>query len=43
MANNRQEAIDLLQDEQAFELILMDTMMAVMDGFTATEKIRQMA
>jgi len=42
MANNGQEALDLLVQEQPFELILMDTMMPVMDGFTATQKIREM-
>lgn len=42
MANNGQEALDLLVQEQPFELILMDTMMPVMDGFEATEKIRKM-
>jgi len=42
MANNGKEALDLLQHEDQFELILMDTMMPVMDGFLATKKIRQM-
>ena len=42
MANNGQEALDLLDQEPSFELILMDTMMPVMDGFEATEKIRLM-
>jgi len=42
MANNGQEAIDLLAQQDDFELILMDTMMPVMDGNQATRKIRKM-
>ena len=42
MANNGQEAIDLLAQQDDFELILMDTMMPIMDGNQATKKIRKM-
>ena len=42
MANNGQEAIDLLAQQDDFELILMDTMMPIMDGNQATRKIRKM-
>jgi len=41
IANNGQEAFSLCQ-EQVFHLILMDCQMPVMDGYTATEKIRQL-
>ncbi|MCE2573327.1 response regulator [Motilimonas eburnea] len=42
LAENGQEAINLLEQVTDFELILMDTMMPVMDGNKATELIRQM-
>lgn len=42
MANNGQEALELLNKESGFELILMDTMMPIIDGNQATIKIRQM-
>jgi CheY-like chemotaxis protein len=42
MANNGQEALDLLNEHDDFELILMDTMMPIVDGNEATRKIRQM-
>lgn len=42
MANNGQEAIDMLEQDDSFELILMDTMMPVMDGNQATMAIRGM-
>jgi len=42
MANNGQEAIDILKEDDSFEIILMDTMMPVMDGNQATRAIRAM-
>jgi CheY-like chemotaxis protein len=41
-ATNGQEALDLVKaDSNAFSMILMDLQMPVMDGFTATQLIRQ--
>jgi len=46
MADNGQSALDLLETqsdtEQRFELILMDIMMPVMDGYEAMQHIRKM-
>jgi len=41
LASNGQEALDLIYSEQKFDLVLMDINMPVMDGFTATIKIRE--
>ena len=40
IANNGQEALDQMAN-QAFDFIFMDVQMPVMDGFTATKKIRE--
>ena len=41
IANNGQEAYEFISTGEAIHAILMDCMMPVMDGFTATEKIRE--
>ncbi|WP_440874225.1 ATP-binding protein [Thalassotalea sp. PLHSN55] len=40
IANNGQEAVDLYRKDQNFDIILMDLMMPVKDGFDATKDIR---
>jgi CheY-like chemotaxis protein len=42
IAKNGQEAIDTYQNEGPFDIVLMDLTMPVMDGFTATKKLRSM-
>lgn len=44
LAENGQEAIDILQAKETeyFDGVLMDCQMPVMDGYNATQKIRQM-
>jgi len=41
VAKNGQEALDVLAHDQAFDGILMDCQMPIMDGFTATREIRR--
>ena len=42
MADNGKMAIEKLLEESDIELVLMDVMMPVMDGYNATKKIRSM-
>ncbi|MEK9713521.1 MAG: response regulator [Thalassolituus sp.] len=41
ISENGLDAVNLMQQEPAVDLILMDVQMPVMDGYTATEKIRE--
>ncbi|WP_407077139.1 response regulator [Vibrio qingdaonensis] len=40
IANDGQQALDIFQNDPNFDVILMDCMMPVKDGFTATKDIR---
>lgn len=42
VANNGQEAVDAVKAGDDIDLVLMDCMMPVMDGFTATQQIREL-
>ncbi len=41
LAENGEQALELMQGSQNFSLVLMDCQMPVMDGYTATRAIRQ--
>ena len=41
-ANNGQEALDILEKNQSFDLIFMDVNMPILDGIGATKKIREL-
>ncbi|OQQ08169.1 hybrid sensor histidine kinase/response regulator [Vibrio splendidus] len=41
IADNGQIAVDMYQNDSSYDIILMDCMMPVMDGFTATKEIRE--
>lgn len=41
IANNGQEAVDKFTESEAYNLILMDCMMPIKDGFSATKEIRE--
>ncbi|WP_416885745.1 response regulator [Marinospirillum sp.] len=43
LAQHGQEAVEHCQSDQAFDLVLMDCQMPIMDGYEATKAIRQLA
>jgi len=40
IANNGQEAVDIIREDNSFDLVLMDINMPILDGYAATEIIR---
>ncbi len=43
IANNGQEALDILNQRSNFDGVLMDCQMPIMDGYTATREIRKLS
>jgi CheY-like chemotaxis protein len=41
IANNGQEAVDMLTSDDKYDLVLMDIQMPILDGIQATKVIRQ--
>lgn len=41
VANHGQESLDILRDDPSFDLVLMDVMMPVMNGYEAMSAIRK--
>jgi PAS domain S-box-containing protein len=41
IVNNGLEAVELLQQQEQFDLVIMDLQMPIMDGYTAIKKIRK--
>ncbi|MFT6835593.1 MAG: signal transduction histidine kinase/CheY-like chemotaxis protein [Francisellaceae bacterium] len=41
VVNNGRECLDIITDETQYKMIFMDVQMPIMDGYTATQKLRQ--
>ncbi len=42
MVENGQQAIDMLDERDGYDLVLMDMQMPIVDGYTATKRLREM-